>query len=213
MFRKNLMWLKYGVRIGKSLRFKIQLFSPFKVRKLAYPVIISCFFLLVGCGFQPLYSPEGAGSINEQLQAIRVDIIADRSGQQLRNYLLDTMTPKGKKCPSVYRLKVELSENIRRLGFRRDNTPRHSELTVTADIKLTKVVEGGTVLNETRKAVASYSLGPKAEFGSFSARTAQNDARKRALKILSEDIKLLLAGFLSSRAMAKQGNVGDEKTF
>ncbi len=175
--------------------------------------VLGIVFLLVGCGFQPLYSPDGDRSIRKQLQSVRIDIISDRSGQQLRNFLLDTMMPKRSKCSSVYRLKINLTESVRRLGFRRDNTPRHSELTVIADIRLEKILEGEVLLHEERKVVVSYSLGSKAEFGSFSARTAQNDAQKRALKILAEDIKLLLAGFLSSDTIEEDSDIeSHEKT-
>ncbi|MCM0018613.1 MAG: hypothetical protein NBV67_01330, partial [Tagaea sp.] len=64
--------------------------------------------ILAGCGFEPLHRATARGSAADSLAAIRIDPIADRSGQILRNYLLDRLSPRGTPARPDYVLRVRL---------------------------------------------------------------------------------------------------------
>lgn len=144
------------------------------------------------CGFQPLYTLGKDDSTTASLQQVKVDVIADRPGQILRNYLLESL-PSERGGSSKYILSVSLSETSRKLGFRQDKTPRHSEILITAGISLRNNETGKIEYTDTLKSVASFSLGSTADFASYSANVAEESARKNALKILAEDIKRTIA--------------------
>ncbi len=165
--------------------------------------LVGASLLVSGCGFHPLYAPTEDMAMNDDLQHIQIDVIANRAGQKLRNFLMDTITPKGVQKPVKYRLKIALTESFIRLGFRKDSTARHTELIIQAQLDLVDVATAKTILSEKRQVVSSYSLGPKAESGSYSGKIAEEDARRRALNILANDTKLFLAGFLSSHRLAQ----------
>jgi hypothetical protein len=133
-----------------------------------------------------------------ELQAVKIDTIADRDGQQLRNFLIDTFTISGDNVPKKFRLTITLNETKNQIGFRRDLTPRHTKITIDASFHLFDIYGGKTLLADKVSAVASYSLGAQSSFGAFSADTSEKSARSNALKALSKDIKLRVAAFLAT---------------
>ena len=143
----------------------------------------------------------GDQDIRNELHTVKIDVIADRSGQILRNYLIDTMTAKGTVKPAKYRLKVQMTETKRKTGFRRDSTARHVELIITSNMKLVDVVADKVVLEDKIRQVTSYSFGSEAEQGSFSANVSEQTSRERALKILADNIKLRIASFMMKQRL------------
>jgi hypothetical protein len=148
--------------------------------------LYSLVFVLVlsGCGFQPMYGMQQDGSTVSKLKNVKVDVIADRSGQILRNYLLDMMTADS-SASNKYLLKVALVE-----------TARHVEIVINATIYLQNLETGKTEYTDTLTEVGSFSLGPKAEYASYSATVAEDSSRERALKILADNINLYVATYL-----------------
>ena len=57
--------------------------------------VLAALLVLSGCGFEPLYGRFGDSSIADDLARIKIQAIGGRSGQLLRNHLLDGLTPKG----------------------------------------------------------------------------------------------------------------------
>jgi LPS-assembly lipoprotein len=159
--------------------------------------LYSLVFVLVlsGCGFQPMYGMQQDGSTVSKLKNVKVDVIADRSGQILRNYLLDMMTADS-SASNKYLLKVALVETSPQSAFRRDNTARHVEIVINATIYLQNLETGKTEYTDTLTEVGSFSLGPKAEYASYSATVAEDSSRERALKILADNINLYVATYL-----------------
>lgn len=154
--------------------------------------------VLSGCGFQPMYAQPQDDSIASQLSDVKIDVIADRSGQILRNYMLDMMTENSSDS-NKYLLKVKLSETIRKLGFRRDETARHEEIAIFANIQLENLETGKIEFTDSLKEVASFSSGPKADTASYSASVAEDSSRQMALKVLSDNINLRVSSYLISK--------------
>ena len=75
-------------------------------------LILLCPFVLAACGFTPLYgtrSPEGnsPSSLRSSFSQVEVSLIPDRSGQTLRNLLIDRLYSGGYPVNPSYTLKME----------------------------------------------------------------------------------------------------------
>jgi LPS-assembly lipoprotein len=139
----------------------------------------------VGCGFSPLYARGGSGPdyITEDLSRIRISAIKNRNGQQLRNALVQRLTPKGEPGDYLYTLSVELAESASDLGYRRDNNATLGNLTMTATITLHG--EGFNVHSGTATTVASFDyIGPR-----YASVAMERDAQERAIIQLADDIR------------------------
>lgn len=143
--------------------------------------------LTAGCGFQPVYG--GGAPVRADMAAVEIALIADRSGQLLRNELLDRLTPKGAAQMPRYMLVVELAESKQNLAIRRDDTATRANLILTAQFKLSENVSDDLVLEGRSRSLNSYNISTF-EFATLSAET---DARRRATRELAQDIATQLA--------------------
>lgn len=169
-----------------------------RIKSLTSLYSLAVALVLTGCGFQPMYRSLNEGSTLSQLQHVKVDVIADRSGQILRNFLLDTMTSES-SVSNTHILKVTLTETTRKLGFRRDKTPRQQEITIKAAFNLENLATGKTEYADVITEVASFSMGPLAQTASYSASVAEDSSRERALKVIADNINLHLASHLLNK--------------
>lgn len=163
-----------------------------RARRLALPLAA---LALAGCGFQPLYGPRSVSTTADQLAAVKVELIEDRLGQQVRNNLLDRMSPRGEPEAPRYTLAVALSENLQELGFRKDETATRANLVVTASYALTKVGEEQPLLKGKSQSANSFNIVDS----DYATLIAENDARTRAARRLSDEISTRLAIFFNGR--------------
>ena len=148
--------------------------------------------LVAGCGFRPLYQRGTAGA-PAVLAAIRIEIIPDRQGQKLRNFLLDRLNPHGAPRVPLYILSVGLSESKGGLGVRKDAFATRAFLTVTASFSLARagLEEAGRFAGST-SSTNFYNI-VQSEFATLAA---EQDARGRALGAIADEIRLRLAAAL-----------------
>ena len=150
----------------------------------------------VGCGFKPLLGKTDNPAAQENLSKVRVEIIRDRSGQILRNYLLDDLSPKGTQGPTRFRLYVVLTEPRREVAIQRDNTASRIAYTASVAFRLydeqTKayVFAGASISDTTYEVTTS-------EYATVSS---LNGARDRVLQDVSTDIRQQLADFFAEWA-------------
>ena len=153
--------------------------------------------LLSGCGFQPLY---GDRSENNDLAAVEIGLIVDRSGQELHNALLDRINPKGAPARPVYNLVVLLEENLQDLAVRKDESVTRANLQMTANYILYSKADGVVLSEGTSRSTTSFNISTQ----EYSAIVAEQDARRRGIDLLAQDIELSLALFFR-RARAGAG--------
>ncbi len=152
--------------------------------------------LLIGleaCGFRPLYSERHNAGVTAELAATRIDLIADRTGQKLHNFLLDRFNPKGLAARPRYGLKVRVQSRRRELGIRKDETATRANLTLTARYTLRDWRTKRSLYQGTSSSTNSYNI-LEADFATLAA---LNDATTRAARELSEKIKTRLSIFFS----------------
>lgn len=151
---------------------------------------------LAGCGFEPLMGQSSHPQVQSSLERIRVSPIPDRSGQILRNYLMDGLTPRGVQGSELYVLSITLTEPRREVAIRRDDTASRlsyaaSVLFLLYDRASQRTVFGGSSVSETTYEVSN------SEFATLSS---QASARDRALQEVSADIRQQIASFFAGKA-------------
>lgn len=121
--------------------------------RLAGSVVASLLLLhLAACGFRPIYGSAAnglngsgghessqAGGVKAALAEVKIGLIPDRAGQQLRNQLLDLMNAGGEPSRPVYRLDITLTTEKTALATRSDASVSLSRLRTVLRYKLVAI--------------------------------------------------------------------------
>lgn len=154
-----------------------------KIRTLATLLLL----LTVACDFRPIFVANTPA--HTEMAEVKIALIADRTGQLLRNELLDRLTPTGIANKPRYLLSVQLTERKQNLAIRRDLTATRANLTLTAQFKLTANRTDELLLEGRSRSLNSYNISTY----DFATLSAENDARRRAARAVAEDIAIQLA--------------------
>jgi len=159
-------------------------------RCLLAATLLTAALTISGCGFEPLHG-QRSGASSAALSAIDVQLIADRSGQMLRNELLQQMQPRG-QTPTRYSLAVTLTESLSNLGIRKDEVATRANLTLSASFTITELGGAKRVFSGSARSVNSYNI-LTSDFATLSAR---EDARRRGINQLALEIRERLSVWL-----------------
>ena len=172
-------------------------------------LILTVFIFITGCGFTPLYVQHSDGSWTEkenydtsityEMSQIKISPIAERFGQQLRNKLLDLISPKGIPTTPKYRLDVILQKKqVSQQAMRSDVTATSERIKFTVTYKL---YQGNTVLiSGDSFAFVSYDILNNP----YSTTTAQKKSEEDAANIIANDIALRLGAYFHSNRSINQ---------
>jgi LPS-assembly lipoprotein len=159
----------------------------------AVALVLAC--PLASCGFEPLYARNDRGaSPVEDLAAIQIDQIPNRSGQILRTYLRDGLNPNNVTTPSRYRLRVILVEPRQELALQRNDTVARYGYGVGASFVLVDANGRGLVSGS-----ATLSTNYEVSDSQFATLSSLYDARDRAMQQISDDIRDQLAVYFRGR--------------
>ena len=174
---------------------------------------VAVLLLLLGaCGFEPLYVQRKSSglwyfegtfdtSISSQMAQIKIDPIANRFGQQLRNSLLDLITPQGAPKNPKYHLSVSLrSRNVVQQAMRDDITATSERVSYVVDYSLWQNNE--ECLKGDSVAYVSYDIMANP----YSTTMAQKKTEADAAKIIANDIALRLGAYFHSQMKEKGPN-------
>ena len=167
-------------------------------------VAVILLLALGGCGFQPLYGNRSPDAVRaeEGLARVSVGVIADRTGQMLRNELDVRLDPNNQNLPPLYNLSVTLTESIASLAVRRDASATRANLTLTAQYSLKLSSSGEAIYSGTVRSLNSYDiLGAENEVSNL---TARGEARRRAARDLADQIALRIALALENKTAASR---------
>ncbi len=150
--------------------------------------------LLGACGFKPLYWDKGVYShVSPEMAAIGIEPISGRTGQILRNHLLDGITPKGVPLKPKYLLKVKLSVSTTGLAIEQDDSITRSNYILKATYFLKKPGSSEIIHSGHTRSIASYNV-VESDFANLNA---QKNAQKRTARAVSEELKNQLAVYFS----------------
>ena len=151
------------------------------------------FFIFTSCGYEPLYSK--SANTNKELLSISVQNIKNRSGQILRNTLLNQLNPERERVITKYRLIVEIFESKSSLAYRRDMSATRTDLEVTANYLLKDIKNGEILLKQEAKSISSFDVVESV----YATLIAEKDARGKNLNIISNDIYINLVIFFKNK--------------
>lgn len=174
-----------------------------------YIIIFAVVVFISGCGFRPLYiqNPETNfysgnaqnNSIINELAQIRITAIQDRFGQQIRNKLLDLLTPKGAPAKAKYRLDVKLAnKRVIQQALRNDVTATSERIDYT--VKYTLYEGSQELVSGDSFAFVSYNILNNP----YSTTMAQKKSEENAANILANDIALRLGAYFHSNQTVPQ---------
>ncbi|WP_417803529.1 LPS assembly lipoprotein LptE [Thalassospira lucentensis] len=140
---------------------------------------------LSACGFRPLYAEDRSGqSTAADMSQVEVSLINDRVGQITRNFLIETLTPRGQVTNPAYTLKVDLSESVSEQGFTKDNEATIADYLLSAKYELIRKSDDARLRNGTVRARTTYNI-VDSDFASLEAEKA---ARRDAARTLAQQL-------------------------
>jgi LPS-assembly lipoprotein len=168
---------------------------------LALPLLALVATGLGGCGFEPLYGRFGDVSIADDLAQIRIQPIANRSGQILRNHLIDGLQPRGESQPTAYTLAIELIEpQPQDLGISRTESVVRYGYVAQANCRLLDA-SGREIWRGRAASSTSYEVTNS----QFATLAGLNNARDRVMEEISIDVKAQLAALFRARRALRNG--------
>ncbi|MFT5488280.1 MAG: LPS-assembly lipoprotein [Alphaproteobacteria bacterium] len=153
------------------------------VRRLLAIGAIGAVLAISGCGFEPIHG-QRSGASSTALASIDIQLIADRSGQMLRNELLQQMQPRG-ALRARYSLSVKIAESLASLGIRKDEVATRANLTLAASFTITELGGEKRKFSGSARSVNSYNV-LTSDFATLSAR---EDARRRGVNQLALELR------------------------
>jgi LPS-assembly lipoprotein len=154
--------------------------------------------MLAGCQLQPLYSGGSAGPVASTLSSVAVAPIEGQVGWLVQTKLKDRLTASGNGEP-LYRLNVELDDNIVGLGIRGDRAVTRERRTLRARYQLVDVSTGAVVLDAT----AGSDAGIDVVSSEYATVAAEQTAAERLSEVVADQIVARLALF-ATRTRAAQ---------
>jgi len=164
-------------------------------RGLAHLTLLAC-LALSACGFRPLYGVDSAShrpGAAKEFAAIEIPPLPDRTGQQLRNMLIDSLHPGGADAEFRYRLSVTLKEVDLNLGLLQNATSTRGQVRIMAQYWLVDAKSGATLQHEILRTSTGYNILIN-QFGSI---LSADDARQKGLQQVADDITQRLALYFS----------------
>lgn len=174
-------------------------------KKPAVPALLfGMALVLSACGFQPLYGDNGGQSASpvDQMAAIQISPLPDRTGQQMHNLLRDRLNPTGQPRKPAYALDLRLWESSEKLGIRKDESATRAALNLSAQFTLISAQDGRRLLSGYVKSVSSYNILTSP----FATGFSEADARARALRELADGIRTRLGIYFSRGQGGAQGS-------
>lgn len=149
-------------------------------------LLLFCGLMLGACGFKPLYTTDSAVAGDDGLvpfHEIFISNIGGRSGQYLRNQLIDALYTEGRPAAPRYELKIRnLSENITLLGIQKDATATRAQMRINANLQLIdNDQDGKVVLQRSLRATNSFNILDS----QYTTQVSRRYARERTLDEVS----------------------------
>ncbi len=162
-------------------------------------LVVACSMAMAGCGFRPMLAVDNTGaSVTEEFAKIQIGSIENRSGQILRNDLINMLTPKGEPDRPEYRLNIRIIEPRQNLAYQRNDSVTYAGFSVTAYCYLFD--SNGAVLTQFMSASSSnYSISNS----QYATVASVESTRERIMQDVSQDIRNKIGQYFDSRLSAQ----------
>lgn len=164
-------------------------------------LVLSGVFFIASCGWEPMYAErtkksfwyfdgEFDSSVADEMTQIKVETISGRFGQQIRNNLLDNLTPRGVPSQPRYRLHVKVfDKSVWKQALQEDITATRERVQYKVQYRLSDgendLVTGDSI------AFVSYDILKNP----YSTTMAMKKSETRAARIIADDIALRIGAY------------------
>lgn len=149
--------------------------------------------LLSGC-LKPMYGGVEGAALRDDLSAIAIDPIPDRSGHYLANELRFLLNGTGASVPPRYKLQIALREQVQStLVDTVTGRATAGSIVIDAEYRLLPIAGGPPIASGLATSISSYDRTSQR----FANIRAARDAQIRDAKVLADQIKTRLAVALS----------------
>jgi LPS-assembly lipoprotein len=138
---------------------------------------------LSGCTLRPLYAGGARGPVAHALHGVAVAPIPGRGGWLVRTALVDRLGGRDGD-PAIYRLEVELDDDITGFGIRSDNAVTRERRTLRARYRLVEAASGTVVIDAT----AGSDAGIDVVSSEYATVAAEQTALERLAVEVSDQI-------------------------
>ena len=145
------------------------------------------FLALAACGFEPLYAARDGDGPRARAAAIEIAPVRDRIAHVVRNHLIDSLTPGGPPARPDYRLSFTVKHSAARLLVQPGGRALRYNLTLRAEFALADKA-GKTVYGGSAQVVNGFNVTDSR----FDAVVAEQDAARKAARLLSDEIRALI---------------------
>jgi LPS-assembly lipoprotein len=158
-----------------------------------FGLIVTLILPIMGC-FKPMYGGVTGTALQNELQAISIDPIPERTGHYLANELRFLFNGTGSEVKPKYRLQITLRERVQAsLVDSASQRASAGSIIVDADYKLVPIQGGAPLAKGVAFTFASYDRSSQR----FANIRAARDAEIRDARALAEQIKTRLAADLA----------------
>lgn len=149
---------------------------------------------LSGCGFKPLYGQQDNVTV-EEFRHVVIEQPENRLTQQVRNHLLDMLTPLGMPEQPLYRLELKVVETVASVLVTRSDEVTRNNLNLVISYRLQEYRTGAPIWSGSVNSLVSYNL-VRADYANL---VSERDARARAARDGAEQLRISLGNFFSRR--------------
>ena len=157
------------------------------------------FFFIASCGFKPMYKQTSYNNLSKNTSEIAISPVQGFDGQygiELRNSLLNKLTPMGKPENPIYFLDIKLSSPVITDYTIKTNGVASSRLVkMTADYTFKKKGYANILLKKQITASSPYNLLNN----QFSTEMLKNDAIKLSIEDLSNQIYFAIITYFTEK--------------
>ena len=154
---------------------------------------------LSACGLRPLYGGGSGSPVAATLRSVEVAPIEGQVGWLMHNKLEERLGAAGEGQAPVYRLEVELDDNITGFGIRGDRAVTRERRTLRARYRLVDLSNGGVVLDAT----AGSDAGIDVVSSEYATVAAEQTALERLSEVVADQIVARLGLFAARTSPAR----------
>jgi LPS-assembly lipoprotein len=151
---------------------------------------------VAACGFRPLYRKNEADpGVTAELAQIRIlNVHAvlpkyDRAGQEMHNLLRERLNPDGAPARPLYLLESQLTVTVARTGIQITEEATRARMTANSIFSLRDAATNKVLYHGSEQSANSYNVADS----QYATLSAENDAVRRAVREISDAIRLRLA--------------------
>lgn len=157
-------------------------------------ITFATLFLVVSCGFRPLYKMQD--EVNNNLAKIQIEPINyGKLGQNLYLNLQEILNPSSLDTKPEYRLKINLRKFTDAAALQSDNFATRYNTTVEAEYELEDLKTLKIIDKQKVSAVGSYDI-VSSEYATY---VAEEDAALNNTRELAQEIKALVIRAISEQ--------------